>query len=77
MDVTQRQMAPDVPDVSELLQELTHDRLCPTAVGAFEIAVLDDSDRRIDGTSIVVSFGVDVDVEVDDWLVGPEQASDP
>ena len=72
MDVAQRQMPPDVPDVSELLQELPHDRLRATAVGAFEIAVLDDSDRRIDGASIVVSFRVDVDVEIDDWLVGPE-----
>jgi hypothetical protein len=74
MDVVQRQVPPDVAHVTEITEELADDRLRLPAVGAFEIAVLDDRDRRLDRSANVVALRVDIDVEVDDRLRGPEQA---
>src|ERR687889_245234 len=44
MDIAQRQVAPDVEDVAELAQEFSDERLGLSAVGAFEVTVLDDCD---------------------------------
>jgi hypothetical protein len=40
MNIVQRQVAPDVANIAELTQELSDDRLGLSAVGAFEVAVL-------------------------------------
>ena len=77
VDVVQRQVPPDVADVAELAQELADDRLRLPAVGALEVAVLDDRDRRLDRAANVVALRVDVDVEVDERLGGSEQRADP
>ncbi len=77
VDVVQRQVPPDVADVAELAEELADDRFGLPAVGALEVAVLDDRDRRVDRPANVVALGVDVDVEVDERLRGSEQGADP
>src|ERR687891_2009738 len=66
-------MPPDVGDVAELAEELADDWLCLATVFAFEVAVLDDGDRRVDRPAHVVALRVDVDVEVDERLAGSEQ----
>ena len=76
VDVGERQMAPDVADVAELAQKLAHDRLGPTAVGALEVAVLDDCDDAVHRPANVVALRIDVDVEVDEQLRGSEQGAD-
>ena len=68
MDVVQRQVPPDVADVAEVAQQLADDRLGLPAVGALEVAVLDDRDGRLERPANVVALGVDVDVEVDERL---------
>ena len=77
MNVVQRQVAPDVSDVAELAQELSDERLGLPAVGAFEVAVLDDRDGRFERSADVVAFRIDLDVEVDERLVGAEQGVYP
>jgi ssRNA-specific RNase YbeY (16S rRNA maturation enzyme) len=72
VDIVQRQVSPDVADIAKVAEELADDRLRLTAVGAFEIAVLDNRDRRVDRSTNVVALGVDVDVEVDERLGGSE-----
>ena len=42
VDVGERQVAPDVADVAEVGEQLADDRLGPAAVGALEVAVLDE-----------------------------------
>ena len=77
VDVVQRQVPPDVADVAEVAQELADDRLRLPAVGALEVAVLDDRDRRLERPADVVALGIDVDVEVDERLRRAEQRADP
>ena len=77
VDVVQRQVPPDVADVAEVTQELTHDRFRLSAVGALEVAVLEDGDRGVDRPANVVALRVDIDVEVDEWLRDSEQSADP
>ena len=54
MDVGERQVAPDVAQVAEAGEQLAHDRLGPTAVGALEVAVLDERHRRLARSADVV-----------------------
>src|SRR5215213_11479974 len=44
VDIAQRQVSPDIANVAELAQELSDERLGLSAVGTFEVAVLDDRD---------------------------------
>src|SRR3954471_12701820 len=77
MDIVQWQVTPDVADVTEVAQELSDDRLGLSAVGAFEVAVLDDRDGCFDRPADMVAFRIDLDVEVDERLVGAEQGVYP
>src|SRR3954454_18790781 len=51
MDVVQGQVAPDVAHVAVVREQIAHHRLRLTAVGALEVAVLDDGDRRVGGSA--------------------------
>src|SRR5918992_5406870 len=77
MDIVQRQVAPDVADVAEVAQELSDERLGLSAVGAFKVAVLDDCDGCFKRPADVVAFRIDLDVEIDERLVGAEQGAYP
>ena len=77
VDVVQRQVPPHVPDVAVVGQQFPDDRLGLAAVGALEVAVLDDGDRRAGGPADVVAVRVDRCAEVDDHLGGAEQGADP
>ena len=69
--VVERQMAPDVADVVAVIGEQLADRpLGLAAVGALEVAVLDERHRRVVGAADVVALGVDVLGEVEDVLGG-------
>ena len=70
-------MAPDVADVAEVGEQLADDRLGPAAVGALEVAVLDQRDRRLGRAADVVALGVDRHGEVDQRLRAAEQGPDP
>ena len=70
MDIVQRQVAPDVANITEVAQELSDERFGLSAVGAFEVAVLDDRDGRFYGPADVVALCVDLGVEIDERLVG-------
>ena len=65
--VGQRQMAPDVAEVG-VGQQLPDDRLGLTAVGALEVAELDQRDRRVRRTADVVAVRVDLGDQVLDQL---------
>jgi hypothetical protein len=73
VDVGERQVPPNVRNVAELAEELTDDRLSLAAIGALEIAVLDDGDRRVDRSAHVVALRIEIDVEVSERLAGSEQ----
>jgi hypothetical protein len=77
MNVVQRQVAPYVADVAELAQELSDERLGLSAVRAFEVAVLDDCDGCFERPADVIAFRIDLDVEIDERLVGAEQGVYP
>ena len=77
MDIVQRQMPPDVGDVSEVAEQLADDRFGLPAEGALEIAVLDQRHGSLDRTADVVPLGIDRRGEIDDRLRGPEQSPDP
>ena len=77
MDVIERQMPPDVADFAEISEELADDRFGLPAVGALEIAVLDNRNRRVQWPANVVPLRVDIEVEVDERLRGAEQGADP
>lgn len=66
MDVVQGQVPPDIAKLAEAGQELANDRLRSSAVGTFEVAVLDQGDRRLGGAADVVALGIDRGGEVDD-----------
>ena len=77
VDVVERQVPPDVADVAEVAKELADDRLRLPAVGALEVAVLDERDRRVERPANVVALRIDIDVEVDERLRRAEQRADP
>ena len=77
VDVVQRQVPPDVAEVAEVGEQLADDRLGLAAVGALEVAVLDDRDRRVDRAADVVALGSTSTVEVDERLGAAEQGADP
>ncbi len=62
MNIVQRQVAPDVANIAELTQELSDDRLGLSAVGAFEVAVLNYGDGCSEGPADVVAFRIDLHV---------------
>jgi hypothetical protein len=68
MNVVQRQVPPDVADVAEVAKQLAHGRLRLAAVGALEIAVLDQRDRRVNRSPDVIALGIDIEVQVGDRL---------
>ena len=71
VDVVEREVAPDVAHVvAERRQQLTDHLLGLPAVGALEVAVLDERDGRVVGAADVVALGVDVLGEVEDVLGG-------
>ena len=61
MHVVQRQVPPHVANLAEVAQQLAHDGLGLPAVGALEVAVLDERDRRFERAADVVALGIDVD----------------
>ena len=77
VDVVQRQVPPDVADVAEVGQQLADDRLGLAAVGALEVAVLDEGHRRVGRAADVVALRIDRRGQVDDRLGGAEQRADP
>ena len=75
VDVVEREVAPDVADlVPEGRQQLADRTLGLAAVGALEVAVLDERDqRRVVGAADVVALGIDVLGEVEDVLGGARE----
>ena len=71
--VVQRQVAPHVADAPVAREQLAHDGLGLTAVGALEVAVLDDRHRRLLRPADVVALGIDRVLQVDDRVGGAEQ----
>ena len=76
VDVGERKVPPDVSDVGEVRQQLAHDRLRLAAVGALEVAVLDQRHRGRDRTADVIAVGIDRDGEVDERLRAADQGPD-
>ncbi len=74
VDVVERQVTPHVAQIAEIGQQLAHHLLRLPAVGALEVAVLDQRDRRVVRSADVVALDVDGDGQVDDRLVCAEQA---
>ena len=70
-------MSPDVADVAEVTEELTHDRLGTPAIRALEVAVLDHCHRSVERPADAIAFRVDVDVEVDERLGGAQEGTNP
>ena len=68
VNVAQRQVPPDVADVTEVAEELADDRFRLTAVGTLEVAVLDKRDGRLERPAKMVPFRIDLVVEVDERL---------
>ena len=65
--VDQREVAEHEPQVvAERAHQLADDRLGLAAVGALEVAVLDERDRGVERAADVVEVGVDVVGEVED-----------
>src|SRR6266498_1724424 len=77
VDVVEREMPPCVAQVAEVGEQFAHDRFRLAAVGALEIAVLNDGDRRFLGSAQVVAGRVDGYGKIDDYLGCPEQRADP
>ena len=76
VDVLERQVAPDVPEVAGLGEQFADDRLRPPAVRALEVAVLEKRHRSVVGAAHVVVLGIDGHREVYDRL-RPEQSARP
>ena len=69
VDVVQRQVPPDVAQRRRSRRSSSRiDRLGLPAVGALEVAVLDERHRRVLGAADVVALGVDRHGEIDDHL---------
>ena len=78
VDVVERQVAPDVAHVVAVgRQQLADHLLGLTAVGALEVAVLEQRHRRVLGTADVVALGVDVLGEIEDVLGGAADLARP
>ena len=77
VDIGERQMAPDVADVGEVAEQLAHDGFRLPAVGALEVAVLDNRDVRLKRPADVVALQVDVDIEIDHLLSSAEERTEP
>ena len=77
VDVGQRQVPPHVADIDEVAEQFADDRLRLPAVRALEVAVLDDGHRCLERAADMVTFRVDVAVEVDERLRRAEQRADP
>src|SRR5664280_890546 len=75
MHVPQREVTPDIPDVAEVDEQLTDDRLGLATVGALEVRVLDQSDLRLAGTADMIAVGVHRVCEVNDVLGGAQPVS--
>src|SRR5436305_3424261 len=73
--VGEGKVAPYVANVAEVGEQLPDDRFCLTAVGAFEVAVLDHSDQCFSWTADVVAIRIDRLGQVDDGLRGAQQGS--
>ena len=73
MDVGERQVPPDEPDVGIGQQRCPHRRLGLAAVGALEVAVFHHGDRRVSGAADVIAILVHHFFEVDELLGGAEQ----
>ena len=73
VDVVQRQVAPHVAQLGVAGEQLADDRLGLAAVGALEVAVLDEGHRGLARAADVVAVGVDRGGEVDDERRGAEE----
>ena len=76
VDIVQREVAPDVTHVTVPGQQFPQHRLGLPAVGAFEVAVLDDGDDRLVRAADVVAARVDGSPQVDERLGGSQQGTD-
>ena len=72
VDVGEGKVAPYVANVAEVGEQLPDDRFCLTAVGAFEVAVLDHSHQCFGWTADVVAIWIDRLDQVDDGLRGAQ-----
>src|ERR1017187_6069874 len=76
VDVVEREVPPHVPDIAVAGQQVPDDGLGLAAVGAFEVAVLDDGDQCPRGAADPVDSRVDRCAEIGDDLGGAEQGAD-
>ena len=76
VDVVEREVPPHVPDVAVAGQQFPDDGLGLAAVGALEVAVLDDGDRCPAGPRMRSRSRVDRGAEVGDGLGAAEQGAD-
>jgi hypothetical protein len=77
VNVVQRQVPPDVPDVAEVTEQLANDRFGSATVRALEVAVLDHGHRRLHRSPHVIPLRIDVPVEVDERLRRSEHGERP
>ena len=68
VDVGEREVTPDIADVAKVGEERADGRLGPAAVGALEVAVLHDRDRRRHRAADMVAVGIHRRGEIDDHL---------
>jgi len=54
-------------------QQLAQDRLCPAAVGTFEVAVFSDGYGRVDRAANVVAPRVHVGIQIGERFVAAEE----
>ena len=66
VDIGEREVTPDVADVAEVGEQLPDGRFCSAAVRAFEVAVLDDRDRRLAWAADVIAIGIHRHGEIQD-----------
>ena len=76
--VVQRQVPPHVADVvAEVGEELANDGLGLPAVGALEVAVLDQGHERVARPAHVVALGIDRHRQVDERIGRSDQRAQP
>src|SRR6185437_16605780 len=71
--VGEREVPPHVAQIPVVGQQLADYRFGPAAVGAFEVTVLHERDRRLVRATHVVALWVDRDRQIDDGVGGAEQ----
>ena len=76
VDIAQRQVPPDVADVTVAGQQFPEDRFGLAAVGALEVAVLHDGDRCPRRAADAVAARVDRGAQIGDDLGGAERGPD-